>query len=206
MRKKSHISLSKYLIENMKVQGLNKHRCAFYMGSILPDLMPSFLTKRHTIDETFDILIQEIRKVTEDYDIQKGITSFYAKHLGIITHYIADYCTFPHNTIFTGTITEHIHYENSLKLQIREYVKLDEAKRERDRPNSFHTIEEIVQVIQGKHKEYLEALKCVQVDIQYIIDLSYTVADAILRYLEIAASSLFNVDYRALYHVDYSRA
>jgi len=108
MRKKSHISLAKYLMENMKVNDLFEHKKAFYIGSILPDLKPSFLTKKHNIEETFGILIREIKKVTIDYDIERGINGYYARHLGVITHYLADYCTFPHNTDFTGSLKAHL--------------------------------------------------------------------------------------------------
>jgi len=118
MRKKSHISLAKYIVNNMQVQDLNDHRKAFYIGSILPDLLPSFITKRHTIEATFQDLILEIKKITVDYDMNKGINSYYARHLGVITHYLSDYCTFPHNSIFEGSIKEHVYYEKDLKVLI----------------------------------------------------------------------------------------
>lgn len=186
MRKKSHISLAKLLLDNMKVQDLSNHRKAFYIGSILPDLKPSFLTKRHNIDETFDILIEEIRRITVDYDVNKGINGYYARHLGVITHYLADYCTFPHNTDFTGTITEHVYYEKELKKLLRKYVNLDVAKKNRDEHGMSRTLEEIVQFIINTHAEYLKAWKAVKVDIKYIVYLCHKVVDAILRFFEMA--------------------
>ena len=62
MRKKSHISLAKFLIHNHKEHQLSKHKKAFYIGSILPDIKPSFFTRKHTFEETFDILKEEIKK------------------------------------------------------------------------------------------------------------------------------------------------
>ena len=48
MRKKSHILLAKYLADQMEVsESLQSHRKAFCLGSILPDIRPSFLTKKH---------------------------------------------------------------------------------------------------------------------------------------------------------------
>ncbi len=188
MRKKSHISLARYLIDNMQVQGLENHKKAFYIGSILPDLKPSFITKKHTIEETFEDLINEIKKITVDYDMNKGINGYYARHLGVITHYLSDYCTFPHNSIFEGSIKDHIYYEKDLKFQLREYVNREEAVRERSQ--TFHTFEEIIGYIKKTHKEYLKAIKVVHVDIQYIIDLCYKVVDAILCFFEIAFDKL----------------
>lgn len=188
MRKKSHISLARYLVNNMQVQDLKDHRKAFFIGSILPDLMPSFLTKRHTIEETFEDLIREIKKITVDYDINKGISAYYARHLGVITHYLSDYCTFPHNSVFEGSFKEHVYYEKDLKFQLREYVNRDDVGRERTMV--FHTFEEIIHTITKAHKEYLKAIKEVKVDIQHIIDLCYRVVDAIISFFEMAIEKL----------------
>jgi len=186
LRKKSHISLAKYLMENMNVNDLNEHWKSFYIGSILPDLKPSFLTKRHSIDETFDILIQEIRKITVDYDIRQGINSYFARHLGVITHYLADYCTFPHNSDFEGSLKEHMYYEKDLKFSLKEYVTREDMQRERCPNGKLKTIDDIIHVIQKTHAEYRKAVKSIKVDMHYIVDLCYKVVDAILQFFEIA--------------------
>jgi hypothetical protein len=176
----------------MKVQDLNEHKKAFYIGSILPDLKPSFLTKRHNIDETFDILIEEIRKITVEYDANKGINGYYARHLGVITHYLADYCTFPHNTDFTGTFSEHVYYEKELKKLLKKYVKQDVAKKNREAHGTSRTLEEIEQFIRNTHAEYLKAWKAVKVDIKYIVYLCHKVVDAILSIFELALRTSAN--------------
>ncbi|MBE5967684.1 MAG: hypothetical protein E7255_12100 [Lachnospiraceae bacterium] len=185
MRKKSHISLAKYLMENMKVNDLFEHKKAFYIGSILPDLKPSFLTKKHNIEETFGILIREIKKVTIDYDIERGINGYYARHLGVITHYLADYCTFPHNTDFTGSLKAHLYYEKDLKFSLKEYVTRGDIPRVRCQNRKFNTVDDILYFILKTHSEYKNALKNIKVDIQYIVDLCYRVVDAILQFFEL---------------------
>jgi hypothetical protein len=190
MRKKSHISLAKYLVNNMQVQDLQEYKKSFYIGSILPDLKPSFLTKRHTIDETFETLTEEIRKITVEYDINRGINRYYARHLGVVTHYLSDYCTFPHNALFDGNIREHIQYEKELKITLKEYVKRKDILRERKQCQIFCSIDEVLCFIKKTHLEYLNALKNVQHDILYIIDLSYKVVEAILTFFDLALSQL----------------
>ena len=56
MRKKSHISLAQYIVKDMEVPVMMDHRKAFYLGSILPDCKPSFLTQRHEFEGTFDMV------------------------------------------------------------------------------------------------------------------------------------------------------
>ena len=53
MRKKSHISLARYIVNSLDDKELKKHRFSFYMGSVLPDIKPSFIYKRHEINGTF---------------------------------------------------------------------------------------------------------------------------------------------------------
>lgn len=185
MRKKSHISLAKFLMNNMEFEDLNEHKKAFYVGSILPDCSPSFLTRKHTIEETFPILIKEIKKITVNYDMEQGITTYYCRHLGVVTHYLADYFTFPHNAIFNGSLKEHCAYEKQLKNSFKTYVKEEDTQRIREKGSKFNSFDEIVGFIIMTHKEYLKALKVVKEDCQFIVDLVYKVVDAILQIFEL---------------------
>ena len=55
MRKKSHILVARYLADQMPAtKSLQSHRKAFCLGSILPDIKPSFLTKKHEYFGTFE--------------------------------------------------------------------------------------------------------------------------------------------------------
>ena len=75
MRKKSHMSLSMYLVDSMDSELLENHKKAFIMGSILPDCKPSFVTTKHNIDETFDIVCRFIDELTVDTDGFKRIST-----------------------------------------------------------------------------------------------------------------------------------
>lgn len=185
MRKKSHISLANYLIKSMESEALWDHKKSFYLGSILPDCVPSFITRKHNIEETFEILRKEILKITDDYDMDRGITGYYTRHLGVITHYIADYFTFPHNNIFPGNLKEHCTYERDLKLAFRSYVKSDEAVINREKSALFRTVDEILSFIKEMHNEYLKAIKVIKVDCMYIVELCHKVVDAILHIIEL---------------------
>ncbi|MFW5670706.1 MAG: zinc dependent phospholipase C family protein, partial [Acetivibrio ethanolgignens] len=164
---------------------LQKHKKSFYLGSILPDCTPSFITRRHSIDETLDILRKEIDKITINYNFEKGLSSYYCRHLGVITHYVADYFTFPHNKIFSGTLKEHCIYEEDLKHAIRNYVKSEEAKRVREKNDIFRTTDEIIAFIKVSHEKYLNTIKETQYDCIYIVELCHRVVDALLQLFEL---------------------
>ncbi len=184
MRKKSHISLAGYLLDSMKNDGLIQHKKAFYIGSILPDCLPSFITKRHTIDETFHILKKEILKITDNYDTDRGIDRYFTRHLGVVTHYLADYFTYPHNNIFEGNIKEHCVYEKKLITALRSYVRSEEAVKDREKNFLFATVDEILRFIKSMHEEYLKVAKKIKVDCDYIVELCHKVVDGILQIFE----------------------
>ncbi len=184
MRKKSHISVAKYLMNCNGMECLQQHKKSFYLGSILPDCTPSFVTRRHSIDETLDILKKEINKITVQYNFEKGLSSYYCRHLGIITHYVADYFTFPHNKVFHGNLKDHCIYEKDLKFAIRSYVNSEEAKQVREKNPSFQTVDEIIAFIKAAHNEYLSVIKAVNLDCMYIVRLCHKVVDAILQFFE----------------------
>ena len=130
MRKKSHISLARYMVENLKDEELKRHKFSFYLGSILPDIKPSFLYKRHEMDGTFPYVSRHIRRLSEgDALIRKKKGCKYYRDLGQISHYLADYFTFPHNTIYPGSLKDHCSYEEKLKRDLRSYLKSGEATR-----------------------------------------------------------------------------
>lgn len=127
MRKKSHISLARYMVENLKDEELKHHKFSFYLGSILPDIKPSFLYKRHEMDGTFPYVSRHIRRLSEgDALIRKKKGCKYYRDLGQISHYLADYFTFPHNTIYPGSLKDHCSYEEKLKRDLRSYLKSGE--------------------------------------------------------------------------------
>lgn len=193
-------------MNNMQVEDLSDHKKAFYIGSILPDIKPSFLTTKHSIEETFGILIDEIKKITVDYDINKGINGYYARHLGVITHYLADYCTFPHNSIFEGSLKDHVYYEKELKFSLKEYVKRDDVQRERE-TTQFQSIEDVIGFINKTHNEYLKALKAVKEDIKFIVEICYKVVDAILQFFELSYDRVMAIEHRnSEQKIEYQRA
>lgn len=65
MRKKSHISLARYIVNNMEDNDLKKHKLSFYIGSVLPDIKPSFVYKRHEMDGTYPDIRRHIERLSQ---------------------------------------------------------------------------------------------------------------------------------------------
>lgn len=181
LRKKSHISLAKYIVEDMEVPVMTTHRKAFYLGSILPDCKPSFITQRHEFFGTFDMVQERIRSLSLDSDLMIQNARAFMRRLGEIVHYIADYFTFPHNVTYEGGFKEHCAYEKELKFKLVEYVRSGEAFRERIDVQYFDTPQAICRFVRRAHDEYLQMQHVVAEDCEYIVRVCHQVVQAILN-------------------------
>lgn len=179
MRKKSHISLAKYIVDSIGEQELKKHKKAFYLGSILPDCKPSFLTTKHEIQGTFDKVKSDIRRLASSEEA-KNMRVYY-RDLGQVIHYVADYFTFPHNAHYSGNLKDHCAYEERLKRSLREYINSGEAARNQAIARSLETPEAICEFIRNAHNAYLKLKSNVEVDCKLIVALCHQVVAAIIQ-------------------------
>lgn len=186
MRKKSHISLAKHVINMSDTQAFIKHKKAFYVGSILPDCKPSFITKRHEINGTFKFVTEKITNLTEGYEDIDQLSTMYFTKLGEVIHYIADYFTYPHNLEYLGSMKAHCVYEGELKHRLRNYISnLDDAdiiRLSRLDVSKFTSVDDICRFIRMEHKRYINrGFHSVEEDCKYIVGICSRLVPAILH-------------------------
>ena len=168
MRKKSHISLARFLVRKAGDDVLRRRWKAFYVGSLLPDCRPSFLTVRHEYEETFDLVERKIRSLTEDAGRRPEDSMRYMIDLGQIFHYIADYFTFPHNSNYSGSLKDHCIYEKYLKFRLRSYIRERACVPCAEEGEQLYSVEDILDYIRRNHREYMKEFRSVEEDCEYI--------------------------------------
>lgn len=190
MRKKSHISLAVFLADKLEFEGINNHRRAFCVGSILPDCKPSFLTTKHAFNETFEMVQKRIENYIEysaslDKHTMKG-----ARDLGQIIHYTADYFTFPHNKHYDGNLKDHCVYEKKLLLALKEYLNNYDVTKHTEYEIYFESLDELIEFIKERHKEYVSRKRNVEDDCRFIVMVNYQITRGIMQLLEERKQSL----------------
>ncbi|MCD8337287.1 MAG: zinc dependent phospholipase C family protein [Lachnospiraceae bacterium] len=161
MRKKSHIALSAFLVDGLRLRELDIHRKAFYFGSIQPDLNPRMFSEPHQFDETWekvqDLILQIEAETRDEAYNRRAVWT----QVGVVMHYLADYFTFPHNTCFDGSLSGHCMHESELKYLLRAYLCTSEAKmafeRQRLRAGQIRTSEQLFTYIEKTHEAYMRA-------------------------------------------------
>lgn len=184
MRKKSHVILAKALADHIESKQMSFHRTAFCFGNLLPDLKPSFVTVRHEFNVNFDSVCVSIRKLVEECGRFEFDSSYYWMQLGEVSHYVADYFTFPHNSHYTGTFMEHNVYEGDLKHNLKAYILGGEAEVHFRKDIAFENFEQVIQFIKKAHDIYEAKQRTVEEDIKFIITVCYQVLQGIVHLVE----------------------
>lgn len=182
MRKKSHICLGRYLVDTAYVLELHHYRKAFLWGSILPDCRPSFVTKKHEFDGTYQDVKRSIRRLTWDYGILRN-KRVYCRDMGEVVHYLADYFTYPHNVGYPGSLKDHCHYENELKHYLKEYISSGKAAKDQTEFYQFYSEEELFAYIEACHRAYVGEVHTVEGDAAYIVTVCSQVVSGIYQIL-----------------------
>lgn len=190
MRKKSHISLARFLVREAGDDVLRRRWKAFYVGSLLPDCRPSFLTVRHEYDETIDLVERKIRGLMEDRKYLSEDSMRYMIDLGQIFHYIADYFTFPHNSNYPGSLRDHCVYEKYLKFGLRSYIRERAHALCADERERLYSVEEILEYIRRNHQEYMKTYRSVEEDCEYITRVCLQVLEAMVYLVHVPAAAV----------------
>ena len=183
MRKKSHISLARYIVNSLDDKELKKHRFSFYIGSVLPDIKPSFIYKRHEINGTFPYVKKHIARLSEGQKVMNKKNRKYYRDLGQVSHYLADYFTYPHNKIYPGSLKDHCSYEEKLKRDLRRYIRTDAAKPHKADHLEFKNAKNLCDFIQKSHDDYLVRKHDVEDDIHHIVEVNYKAMETMIHLL-----------------------
>ena len=171
MKKKSHWALANYIARQVDDPGINKHKFSFLWGSMQPDLKLSFFVRRHEYNGTIDFLKKRMEKAAS----HKGSHNLrYYRHLGEISHYMADYFTSPHNAKWQGKFHDHNVYEMELQNKIRRHLR-NIREIQRKQPASMPKLEELFDFIQKRHDAYILEKPDVNMDIRRIVDMNHQV-------------------------------
>ena len=121
---------------------------------------------------TFPAISKHIERLSEGEKVLKHKNRKYYLDLGQISHYLADYFTFPHNRTYPGSLKDHCSYEEKLKLDLREYIKSGRAAKQQIKKEKFENAKELCDFIQRAHDDYLAHKHDVEDDIRHIVEVN----------------------------------
>lgn len=169
MRTKSHRQLGIYLSDRFLAQATTAERTAFLFGCMEPDWNPATYLKgsfdyQRLRGHNFSNAKDCIRHLSEELknDAPGGVLYYY--RMGKLTHYITDAFTYPHNDAFSGTLREHIQYEQILQ------EKFLNALRTQGQTQDGCVRGELFHWILEEHRMYLDTPAAMENDIHFAVE------------------------------------
>ncbi len=122
----THKIISEHLHQSiLGILGIELNKQSIIYGSIKPDITPSLARLDHFKPQTFNLIMNEIHKLSHyPLSINNESIKYFSTQIGIVTHFIADFFCVPHNDRVKyrkATIINHMIYENNLHRLFKQY-------------------------------------------------------------------------------------
>ena len=104
MRLEIHFRIAKKISGEIREHGYYIHEKSFLLGSLFPDLIQSYLWRRHVYPVSRNFLRKKIERLRKR-------PLFFSFQLGELTHYICDFFCYPHSRAYDKGFFHHIKYE-----------------------------------------------------------------------------------------------
>ena len=123
----THMILANNFLEiadGKKIYLINSKR--FIWGNIKPDYVPKYKKIKHYYNESIDMTINKIKKLSSlsisDIYYDYGKNKF-SEELGVVCHFLCDYFCYPHydRWEFKKALKKHVTYENKLAKVAKTY-------------------------------------------------------------------------------------
>ena len=124
MKKTSHLLMGRLLLEYAEKHfGVTLNERRFLLGNVLPDYLPSFLSRPHFLKYSTD----HVKKLTQKlvlriplaYESRKRRAK-YVLRLGMLCHFYTDFFCHAHSPRFHAGPAKHTMYESALAQYFRE--------------------------------------------------------------------------------------
>lgn len=173
MKSYDHKQLAEHLTENiLSAHGYLPSRF-FIHGAVFPDHNPisylQGLLDGHPMKIHFTVYSKpKVRQLIEKLEKKEALSLWGYYKLGVLTHYLADAFTYPHNETFTDNMLAHAKYESQkLHSALTEHLSGGKAIPDENlqkSKNLWHTFCTL-------HSTYKQASPSPQTDLAYIIPL-----------------------------------
>jgi len=109
--------MGKAIWSKMVTNDMQLNKPLFIIGNLAPDLNISFVFRLHT----YKLCAPYVNKLLQRlYRADKPNCPGFSFITGVLTHYLCDFCCYPHTAAFSGSVRDHVLYEK------KQNVKADE--------------------------------------------------------------------------------
>jgi len=182
MKVKTHVKLAELsLIENLNAVPNGFSKCMFNFGLVMVDQSWLIKTHPHYMQKSLGYIHE---KIEELFSIKK-FNAYYSMQLGIIVHYLCDFCCNSHISGSIGNISYHLKYERELQKYLFKNFDIlkNQFKNNSNNMNfTFNNIYSIKTLIKDKLLSYTKGQASYLWDITHCVEISSIVCSAVFSF------------------------
>ncbi|BCZ47664.1 hypothetical protein psyc5s11_37310 [Clostridium gelidum] len=182
MKVKTHVKLAELsLIRNMNIIPKGFSKFMFNFGLVMVD--QSWLVKTHP--HYMQKSLEYITKKIEELISVKKFNAYHSMQLGIVVHYLCDFCCNSHITGSIGNISYHLKYERELQKHLFSNFDIFKNKFHKKSHNMNLTLNNISSIktsIEDTLLKYTKGQASYLWDITHCVEISSIVCSAIFNF------------------------
>ncbi len=168
MKSASHHAMGYLLITALEQEGVQLDKEQFVLGNLLPDYLPELILAPHfTMKCQREIGLFTGVLAAQRVAAKAKLPPDYSLRLGILCHYITDYFCFAHSREFQQNLAHHSSYEQALDSYFRDHYTTEECLLPAAAGLRAASAKEAAQEIFRVKRDYKNAERCFQTDVQY---------------------------------------
>lgn len=157
----------------------------FVYGNIKPDMISKYKLKRHYREESYEIILNKIKKLSKENNINhlknKKYFCDFSQELGVICHFICDFFCVPHDERweFKQSMVNHILYEKKLNYMAKKHKFKKNLKIISVSLNDSGDIERFLNTIYDRYKKEIY-INTYEKDLDYSYNICLIIVSKIL--------------------------
>lgn len=168
MKSASHHAMGYLLFTTLEQEGVILDREQFVLGNLLPDYLPELILAPHFTNKCQrEIALFTAVLTAQRVSCKAELPPDYSLRLGILCHYITDYFCFAHSRDFQQNLARHSSYEQALDDYFRDHYSAEECLLPSAVDWRATSAKEAAQEIFRIKRDYKNAERCFQTDVQY---------------------------------------
>lgn len=155
----------------LQKRGVYLNRVAFVYGNISPDQTPAMWVAPHFGKVCSRRTAEALSTLAQQPLSSSGrVGAEYSKALGVMCHFLCDYFCFAHNADFSGSLKQHMAYENALDACLRrDCLALLESDADA-LPPTLYSAEELAARNEAQKCAYLDKGRSPENDLRFAFD------------------------------------
>ena len=193
MKVKTHVKLAELsLIKNITAIPKGFSKFMFNFGLVMVDQSWLVKTHPHYMQESLEYINEKIEELLSI----KKFNAYYSMQLGIVIHYLCDFCCNSHISSSIGNISYHLKYERELQKYLFSNFHIFKNRIHNKSNNlnlTSHNISSIKTSIDNTLRNYIQG------DSSYFLDIKHCV-----QISSFVCATIFNFNINLSNNIDYS--